>query len=352
MGKPQHCWGDKAKTRQVFGGKEISAWFAAILIRTILWVRISSGSWTLLPSGAGHRCLCVSPQLGRSASLPLRSSSAATSHCTWRFWRDGIEFVFHLSCFRPTRFDWEQALLLPPVRGMALPEKRVCSLLPHALACQLFPILLTCRALGQAYWGSVWPRREENKSIWSQGQSAVLASELCLTLCCVSSFLLTSPLLTLVGMWAAHTLSAMFLHDRPCSAIPDNLVWILDLLSGLEFPNCHLVCSILDPLLSDLLSPCHSLFPIQREQVRANKLKAMSIVWKEPELCNPADLDLNPSSATSLPWGARYITYPHSSSSSFIGKVTKTLALSHCHRGILHVVSNTWLWLSIRGLDR
>lgn len=120
-------------------------------------------SYSVAVGSCPQAFMCQS-SIGKASFSPARSSSAATFHCMWRFWRDGIEFVFHLSFFCPTRFDWEQALLLPPVRGMPLPKKRVCSLLPHALECQLFPIFFTCRALGQTYRGLLQPRWEENKT--------------------------------------------------------------------------------------------------------------------------------------------------------------------------------------------
>lgn len=196
----------------------------------------------------------------------------------WRFWRDGIEFVFHLSYFHPTRFDWKQALLLPPVRGMALPERRVCSLLPHALAHQLFPIFLTCRALGPTYWGLVWPRWEENKSIWSQGQSVVLASELCLSLVlCVqfpANLALAHPCRD-VGCWhfPCHVSPWLTLLSNPWQSLFG--FWISRLDLNFLTTILNIVCLFnLRHIAAWSSFPFSfsfpSLFPIQREQVRVN----------------------------------------------------------------------------------
>lgn len=104
----------------------------------------------------------------------------------WRFWRDGIEFIFHLS-FPIQLGQIGNRLSSCHLSGdaFAREEGLVCSLLTHVLVPQLFPICLTCMVLSQSYRGLAQPRWEEHKSTWfgvsllSQHQGSLSPMSMC-----------------------------------------------------------------------------------------------------------------------------------------------------------------------------
>lgn len=139
------------KVCRVFDQKEFSI-LLLLLSRLLLWVRISSGSRTLLPARSWpqafmsfliwegfllpHQC---------PAHQPLPTECGNAEGMAWSLFLI-LAFFTQLSLIR-------NKSSLATRQGNAFAKEEGLPLLSHALGCQLFPICLTCRALGQTYRG-------------------------------------------------------------------------------------------------------------------------------------------------------------------------------------------------------